>query len=120
MRAALDSIDGFHPGNLPLFWNKQKRMLELAIWIRENETRPFRCLAGYIDAVVYPNGELAFCEMARPFAKLSAGGDDFLDIWTSGRQTPRNGSVRPCRRVLAVTRVTSRHPCLSRPPSCTG
>ena len=46
-------------------------------------TRPFKCQAGRLDAVVLPEGEVAICEMTQPFSNLRDHGLDFAKLWGS-------------------------------------
>ncbi len=46
--------------------------------------RPFRfCPAGSTMGVIYPNGDVALCELTKPVGHLSEANDDLHAIWTS-------------------------------------
>ena len=109
MRAVLAMADHHRPRAYRLFWLQQQRLLELAIQIREQKKRPFPCLAPFQEAVIYPNGEISFCEMSKPFAKLGPEGTDLLAFWDSpaARRTRQtlSGCVcnHPCNLTTSMT-----------------
>ncbi len=41
------------------------------------------CKAGYLDGVIYPNGDVAMCEMTIPFANLRNFSFDMEKLWNS-------------------------------------
>ena len=45
--------------------------------------RPFRCPAGGQTGVIYPNGDVALCELSQPVGKLENFNYDFYALWTS-------------------------------------
>lgn len=46
-------------------------------------TRALHCCAGVLDAVIYPDGQVAICEMTRSFGLLEDYGFDFNRLWHS-------------------------------------
>jgi MoaA/NifB/PqqE/SkfB family radical SAM enzyme len=45
--------------------------------------RPFRCPAGRQVGVLYPDGDVAMCELSRPIGNLDAVGYDLHALWNS-------------------------------------
>ena len=79
-----------------------KMRLDAQLQILRSRRRVVDCLAGFVDCVVYPSGEIAVCEFTRPFANLH----DF------GMDLPRAMSSEQARGARARTRACAcTHPC---------
>ncbi len=62
-----------------------------------NGTRPFcRCLAGKTDAVIYPDGGVALCEMTVAFASLRDFAWDFGKLWNSAAASEMRRRLSGC------------------------
>ena len=46
------------------------RRLDIQVQIKKTKRRIVDCLAGYLDCVIYPSGDVAVCEFTKPFANL--------------------------------------------------
>ncbi|MBI3784169.1 MAG: radical SAM protein [Deltaproteobacteria bacterium] len=53
-----------------LFYRVNREVHRSAMQITERKQRIFPCMAGYVDLVVYPNGDVARCEMLKPIGNL--------------------------------------------------
>lgn len=70
--------------------------LETQTEILRTRRRVVDCLAGYVDCVVYPSGEVAVCEFSRPFANLRDFDMDLMRTMTSGRADEARRLTRRC------------------------
>ena len=76
--------------------------LDTQVEILRARRRVVDCLAGYVDCVVYPSGEVAVCEFSRPFGNLHDFGLDLMRAMRSRqadearRQTRRCACTHPC------------------------
>lgn len=75
LRELLPPVDLFEQ----LQWLKNKYAFQL---LAEGE-RQLHCQAGKLDAVIYPDGKVAICEMTRPFGSLLDYDFDFNKLWHS-------------------------------------
>lgn len=55
------------------------------IRVLKSKKRFMSCTAGYVDAVIYPNGDVSICEFTKPFANLKDYNWDFYKLWTSDK-----------------------------------
>jgi hypothetical protein len=70
--------------------------LEKQVRIKETQRRLVDCLAGVVDCVVYPTGDVAACEFTRPFANLSAFDFDLDRLWRSQAAESRRRDIKGC------------------------
>jgi MoaA/NifB/PqqE/SkfB family radical SAM enzyme len=54
------------------------------------------CTAGYVDAVVYPDGGVSVCEFTKPFANLNDFNWDFYKLWTSDKANQMRKKTSVC------------------------
>lgn len=73
----------FSPGDL--FDQMQELKNEYALNILAEGRPQIRCQAGTLDAVIYPDGRVAICEMTRPIGSLSEYEFDFNRLWNSSK-----------------------------------
>lgn len=55
-----------------------------------------RCLAGKIDGIIFPSGDVAVCEMTTPFGNLRDTGFDFFKLWNSNVANQRREKIKDC------------------------
>lgn len=58
--------------------------------------RPFRCPAGSTTGVVYPDGQVAFCEFLPPVGDLRDADYDFRAVWHAPAAEAMRARVRHC------------------------
>jgi MoaA/NifB/PqqE/SkfB family radical SAM enzyme len=46
------------------------KRLQIQVRIKQSQRRLVDCLAGFVDCVIYPTGDVAVCEFSKPFANL--------------------------------------------------
>jgi MoaA/NifB/PqqE/SkfB family radical SAM enzyme len=64
------------------FWPpRQQRIWELSINMLEKHTSDIPCYARFMEAVLYANGDVAFCELSKPFGNIRTFDYDFKKIW---------------------------------------
>jgi len=56
---------------------------EYALNILTDQRPQIRCQAGTLDAVIYPDGRTAICEMTKPFGSLAETDFNFEKLWNS-------------------------------------
>lgn len=54
------------------------------------------CLAGYIDGVIFPNGDVALCEFTKPFINLHDFNLDFNKLWNSSKTEQMRHKIQEC------------------------
>ncbi|PJE70154.1 hypothetical protein COU97_01160 [Candidatus Shapirobacteria bacterium CG10_big_fil_rev_8_21_14_0_10_48_15] len=64
--------------------------------IMKQKKRLFPCLAGKIDGVIYPSGEVALCEYTTSFANLKNFAFDFERLWNSPEANQRRAQTTHC------------------------
>ena len=74
----------------------QKRKLKLSLDVLKNKKRILPCFAGVINGVVYPNGDVAFCEHSRPFGNLKDTDFDLYKLWNSPQANEMRQKILSC------------------------
>jgi MoaA/NifB/PqqE/SkfB family radical SAM enzyme len=83
-------------GKDTLLGRRQALLLEYAMKVALKHERTVECLAGKIDGVVYTNGDVAVCEMTKPFTNLRKWDMDFGKAWNSADADSRRSQTRRC------------------------
>ena len=73
-----------------------KLRLDKQLEVLRARRRVVDCLAGYVDCVVYPSGDVAVCEFTRPFANLRDFGMDLMRAMTSAPADEARRRTRAC------------------------
>ena len=64
------------------FWPlRQQRIWEVAIKMLEKHHSDIPCYARFMESVLYANGDVAFCELSKPFGNIRGFDYDFKRIW---------------------------------------
>jgi len=88
--------DSHRLGKETLLGRRQALLLEHAMRVALKHERAAECLAGKVDGVVYTNGDVAVCEMTRPFTSLRKWEMDFGKAWSSAEAASRRAQTRRC------------------------
>ena len=65
-----------------LFYGENKAILRNLIRLKEtNFESSFKCMAGITDFIIYPNGDVALCEMFQPFGSLKKYDFNVQSFW---------------------------------------
>lgn len=79
------------------FWSElQQEKIRLSLAMIEEKKRQLPCYAGKIDAVLYANGDVAMCELTRPFANVREFGCDMKKLWRSPGADWTRERIRRC------------------------
>lgn len=79
-----------------------RAVLENSLQLLRGRPIALKCRAGVVDGVLYANGDVAMCEVTRPFGNVKSTDYDFYRLWTSP-------SARAARRWIAACSCI--HPC---------
>ena len=80
-----------------LNWNMFEQLkLDYSIDIIKDRKRRFKCLAGYLDGVIYPNGDVALCESTKPVGNLKDFDMDFQKLWWSDFANKMRDNTKNC------------------------
>ena len=71
---------------------------------RENPVQLIPCYAGKLNAVLYPRGDLGFCELLEPVGNVRDAGYDFEKVW-------RSEKAHRLRQSIARADCACYHPC---------
>ena len=89
-------------------WNIfQQLKLTYSVEIIEKEKRLFRCLAGYLDGVIYNNGDVALCEMTKPIGNLKDFNLDFRKLWWSKSANKMRKDSQKCSCIHGCNLLSS-------------
>ena len=79
------------------FWTKRhKRIYEICMEILKRRRKVFDCYAGTVDAVIYPNGDVAFCELTKPIGNLHDCDFNMKKLWNSKDAVSMRSEVQKC------------------------
>lgn len=74
----------------------QNALWENTLLILEGKRALVRCVAGRADGVLYPNGDVALCEITKPVANLGDFDFDFYRLWHSPAAEARRSQIKRC------------------------
>ena len=69
---------------------------EYLLEIIEKRKRIVPCLAGKVDGVIYPSGDVALCEYTKPFGNLRDFSLNFQRLWNSSKANERRKQITQC------------------------
>lgn len=73
---------------------------KFVIDILKNKKRLVSCIAPKINATIYPDGKVSFCEFTRPFGNLRDFDLDFLKLWHSDKTQFARSQLTECACTL--------------------
>ena len=79
-----------------LYYATNKMLLKLIVKFSEEGLRDVRCMAGIADFTLYPNGDVALCEMLKPFGNVRDYDFDMQKFWAQEYEVYRK-KVKGCR-----------------------
>ena len=88
-------VTGNHPLWTPLAIAFRQGRFQHLVDVLKNQ-RPFKCPAGKETGVIYPNGEVALCELSKPIGKLENYDFDFYELWTSEKAQNMRDRLSNC------------------------
>ena len=79
------------------FWSElEQAKMHTTLRILEEKKRVIPCYAGYLEGVIYSNGDVAVCELTRPFGNLRKSGYDLYELWNSDAANWMRSRTRTC------------------------
>jgi len=79
------------------FWSKRhQRSYEIGMEVIEHRKKVIDCWAGTIDGVIYPNGDVAFCELTRVVGNLHDYDFDLKKLWHTAQAVAMRDNVTRC------------------------
>jgi glycosyltransferase involved in cell wall biosynthesis/MoaA/NifB/PqqE/SkfB family radical SAM enzyme len=92
----------------PAYFNDyQKLKLETMLSTLKHRKRQSPCYAGYKDAVVFSDGNIAICEQVKPFGNLSEWGFDISKAWNSKKAWEHRIKLAECSCIHGCNIATS-------------
>jgi len=85
----------------------QAKKLESTLIALNAKRRSFKCFAGVNECVIYPSGEVAFCEMTKPFANVRDFDLDFHGLWHSKKASEGRSKIKDCFCTHSCNLITS-------------
>lgn len=85
----------------------QKRKLGIMLDTLKLKKRQFICYAGYKDAVIYSNGDVALCEQVKPFGTLANWDWNFEAAWNSREAWQQRWQLTQCACIHGCNIATS-------------
>jgi len=79
------------------FWAKEEQLrLMHSINMVTHRQKIFPCYAGRAEGIIYPNGDVSFCEMTKPFGNLISTDFDLHKLWHSQAANAVRGKIEKC------------------------
>ena len=79
------------------FWSsRQQRIWELSIKMLEKQSSEIPCYARFMESVLYANGDVAFCELSKPYANIFDFNNDFRALWKCDGAARMRKLIRRC------------------------
>ena len=92
------------------FWPaRQQKIWQLSIRMLENSRSELPCYANAMESVLYANGDVAFCELSKPYGNIREHDYDFRKIWksqaadTMRKLTSRCSCIHGCNLTTGLT-----------------
>ncbi len=90
------------------FWSDlQQRKIEVSLRIMREKRKQCHCYAGAVDGVLYPNGDVALCELTKPVGNVREFAGNFKAVWNSSRAAEAREKIKHCFCVHGCSLITS-------------
>ena len=81
----------------PKFWSKEEQLrLVHSINMITHRRKLFPCYAGRAEGIIYPNGDVSFCEMSKPFGNLHSTDFNLYELWHSQAANDMRRKIGKC------------------------
>lgn len=80
----------------------KRSIFKISLEVLNNQKPDLKCVGGISDAVIYSSGDVALCEVAKPFDNLKNYNFDFYELWKSKKANLARGKIKNCSCI---------HPC---------
>src|SRR5262249_19579816 len=90
-------IDALDRGPQGGFWtDMERRKIETTVRMIRSGQRQVPCYTGRTEAVIYPTGDFAMCELTKPIGSLRDYDLDVAKIWRSEAANRMRGPISKC------------------------
>ena len=90
------------------FWPVENQLyLKYGIDILDKKIKLFPCYAGIVDGTIYPNGDVALCELTKPIGNLKDYNLNFYKLWHSEKANAMRKNTRQCFCIHGCNLATS-------------
>jgi MoaA/NifB/PqqE/SkfB family radical SAM enzyme len=108
LEEAYRRIDALDRGALGGFWSDlERRKIETTVRMIRTGERQVPCYNGRTEAVIYPTGDFAMCELTKPIGNLREYDLDVARIWASPAAEAMRGPISRCYCIHGCSLVTS-------------
>ena len=87
--------------------NSNQATMYTTLRIIEEKKRIIPCYAGSLEGVIYSNGDVAICELTKPFDNLKEANYDFYKIWNSEKANRIRSLTRSCACIHGCNLTTA-------------
>jgi len=79
------------------FWpTRQQRIWELSIQMLEEKRSSIPCYASAMESVLYSDGDVAFCELSKPFGNIREFDHNFARLWKTKKADEMRKLISRC------------------------
>jgi MoaA/NifB/PqqE/SkfB family radical SAM enzyme len=97
LNAVMEDIRRFEERGDPSLWPLGDRLInDTALRILNTGKRVVPCYAGRLEAVLYPDGNVALCELSRPVGNLRDYDWDFAKLWSAPSTEQMRSHISKC------------------------
>lgn len=90
------------------FWDElEQSKIHTTIGILKERRRVIPCYAGIIEGVIYSDGDVAICELTKPFANLREADYNFSNLWQSEEADLIRSKTRACACIHGCNLTTA-------------
>jgi sulfatase maturation enzyme AslB (radical SAM superfamily) len=90
------------------YWHKMNILsLKYQIKLIKEKKKTMDCGAGYINAIIYPNGDVSICELTKPIGNLKDFNFNFYTLWHSQQANYMRKKTRNCACIHGCNIVTN-------------
>jgi AdoMet-dependent heme synthase len=80
---------------------------EATLEILKSKNKVMNCVAGKFDGVVYPNGDVTFCEFIKPYGNLRETNYNFSKLWNSEKANKIRTKINGCACIHSCNLIDS-------------
>jgi len=108
IESAYRRIQALDSGPLGGFWSDmERRKLATTVNMITTGQRQVPCYNGRVEAVIYPTGDFAMCELTKPIGNLRDYDLDIAKTWHSEAANQIRGPISKCYCIHGCSLVTS-------------
>ncbi len=97
IESAIEQIKVINDASKYNFFSQENwEVLACSAGILQTGYNLYKCFAGSLDAVMYPQGEVSFCEITKPIGNIRDYGYSFSRLWYSFAAQNLRPSIKQC------------------------